>query len=630
MYIVSFHSCRGGVGRTTALVNVGLELARRGRKVLLVDFDLESPDLTSFLPRDLPEPHPGIVEYVAAYREKGESPDVTEYLYPVETDGRKDRLWVMPAGRNDHRYYPPDRSYWEALAGIDWQGLYERQDGYLFFEDTRAQWEQLGPDYVLIDAHAGITPALGICTQQLANAVVHMKNSQYFFGDGFEEVVRRIEEAEQTLAKPIEQFFVASLVVEADGWRLDLIPDELSISFSHRLLLKTQTIVESEGYSGVAKDYRRLTNALIAANFAQDRDGALLLLRKLLAEPSKVIGGLDQETDYSGALDQIIVRFSTDAAILAQAACCRYGAARYGRALGVLDQAIEPRSDFPAWLWQRASYRRRLNMTPGAVSDLLKLLDMRDLQKWERSPGSEEQDLVTAALHPWAAVDWRFDLPVELRDEAAAHISDYSEHLLNSPGIDPYVANAVWQLRQLSPEAYEEAKRKPAVATLSPGAQAVLFAERHPDREQDNPYTLIRARKWAEAVALLAPRLQQSDNWPLEDALCLFIAWWGLGNEEELQKCGKKAKEQFARRGTNVSKLQMMALVCWKTGGHDLAAGMLDRIDEEASARSHPRIFSYWRFAQVHWWQFQEDTALLRQMFNGAAIRPPFLGKEPA
>src|SRR5579884_1377883 len=165
MYIVTFYSFRGGVGRTTALVNVGFDLARRGRKVLLVDFDLESPDLTSFRPLARQEPHPGIVEYVTKYRETGEAPDAKEYLYPVEADGHKDRLWLMPAGRGD-------ADYWAALADIDWQGLYDRQDGFLFFEDTRAQWEQLGPDYVLIDAHAGVTPALGISTRQLADAVV--------------------------------------------------------------------------------------------------------------------------------------------------------------------------------------------------------------------------------------------------------------------------------------------------------------------------------------------------------------------------------------------------------------------------------------------------------------------------
>ena len=48
MYITTFYSFKGGVGRSMALANAGVELARRGRKVLLVDFDLEAPGLDTF------------------------------------------------------------------------------------------------------------------------------------------------------------------------------------------------------------------------------------------------------------------------------------------------------------------------------------------------------------------------------------------------------------------------------------------------------------------------------------------------------------------------------------------------------------------------------------------------------
>ncbi len=44
--IISFYSFRGGVGRSMAMLNVGVLLARAGRRVLLVDLDLEAPGLT--------------------------------------------------------------------------------------------------------------------------------------------------------------------------------------------------------------------------------------------------------------------------------------------------------------------------------------------------------------------------------------------------------------------------------------------------------------------------------------------------------------------------------------------------------------------------------------------------------
>ena len=48
MYVITFYSFKGGVGRTLALVNVGAHLALQGKSVLLVDFDLEAPGLDSF------------------------------------------------------------------------------------------------------------------------------------------------------------------------------------------------------------------------------------------------------------------------------------------------------------------------------------------------------------------------------------------------------------------------------------------------------------------------------------------------------------------------------------------------------------------------------------------------------
>ena len=81
MYVVTFYSFRGGVGRTMALVNVGVELAKTGRRVLLVDFDLEAPGLDTF---NLPQPKessPGLVDYVTRYTATGEAPDVSDYIF---------------------------------------------------------------------------------------------------------------------------------------------------------------------------------------------------------------------------------------------------------------------------------------------------------------------------------------------------------------------------------------------------------------------------------------------------------------------------------------------------------------------------------------------------------------------
>ena len=162
-----------------------------------------------------------MVEFISAYRERGWTPDVTEYLFPLQPGGTNEgRLWVMPAGKLMpawHESWEGPSPYWQALAEIDWQAFYDRQDGYLVFEDMRQQWQQLEPDYVLIDTHSGITVHLGIATRQLPDAVVLLFNPHLGGKDGLDEVSWQVHEAQEQTGRPeIEQFFVLTGVMEAD------------------------------------------------------------------------------------------------------------------------------------------------------------------------------------------------------------------------------------------------------------------------------------------------------------------------------------------------------------------------------------------------------------------------------
>ena len=162
MYTVTFYSFKGGVGRTMTLVNVGYELAKTGRRVLLVDMDLEAPGLDTFNLARPKEPTPGMVDFVTQFRDTGEAPDVSGYMFKSPLDpGASGELWIMPAGLQDDAYD-------QKLNSINWQTLYAREDGYLLFEDLKAQWRDLlQPDYILIDSRTGHTDVSGICTRQL-------------------------------------------------------------------------------------------------------------------------------------------------------------------------------------------------------------------------------------------------------------------------------------------------------------------------------------------------------------------------------------------------------------------------------------------------------------------------------
>ena len=48
--VVTFYSYKGGTGRTMALANIAWILAANGKRVLIVDWDLESPVCTATSP----------------------------------------------------------------------------------------------------------------------------------------------------------------------------------------------------------------------------------------------------------------------------------------------------------------------------------------------------------------------------------------------------------------------------------------------------------------------------------------------------------------------------------------------------------------------------------------------------
>ena len=166
MYVTTFYSFKGGVGRTMALVNAAVELANTGRRVLVVDFDLEAPGLDTFYILHSKTQFPGLVDFVSEYIASGQAPEVDRFIGESPDIGDQGGgLWIMPSGAHQD-------SYAAHFSQIDWGALYEQYDGYLLFEDLKEQWKQaIKPDYVLIDSRTGHTDTGGICTRQLPDAV---------------------------------------------------------------------------------------------------------------------------------------------------------------------------------------------------------------------------------------------------------------------------------------------------------------------------------------------------------------------------------------------------------------------------------------------------------------------------
>jgi len=256
-----------------ALVNVAAELVRRGRKVLVVDFDLEAPGLETYKHLQPPQPHPGIVEFVTEFRRTYHVPNLLDYLYETKPIGKKGgRLWVMPAGRRD-------RPYRNALTNLDWQRLYKEEDGFLLFEDTKKGWEEeLKPDYLLIDSRSGDTDVLGICTRQLPDSVVLMFTPNEQNLAGLENVCRDIRREEtEGLKKTIRLHFVAANVPDLDDEKgilrrqMQACRERLNFTeftgkirrYENLNLLDQSVFTVDRPHSRLARSYRRLLRTLL-------------------------------------------------------------------------------------------------------------------------------------------------------------------------------------------------------------------------------------------------------------------------------------------------------------------------------------------------------------------------------
>jgi MinD-like ATPase involved in chromosome partitioning or flagellar assembly len=149
---VSFYSFKGGVGRTTALTHVAWILAKRGRKVVAVDLDLEAPGLsTAFALK--PQPRHGIVDYFydrSYVLADDDHPPmaVTDIFGEVNIPDSLGRLFVVPAGNLDLDYISKVDDLRAATILENGETLWST-----FSNEIQ---EHLKPDVILVDSRTGI------------------------------------------------------------------------------------------------------------------------------------------------------------------------------------------------------------------------------------------------------------------------------------------------------------------------------------------------------------------------------------------------------------------------------------------------------------------------------------------
>jgi cellulose biosynthesis protein BcsQ len=199
--IISFYSYKGGVGRSMAVANVGAILSSwhkaAGKRVLLIDWDLEAPGLYAYLeagPTNLRSAE-GILDYFEALLKELDSSAGTydrlredrhnlEEIVPLNryiVADVRDSLDLMTAGRHSP-------SYLKRVAEFDWAGFWDKYPAavHAFRELVASRYT-----FVLIDSRTGYGDISGLCSSVLPEklVIVFSPNRQHL--DSVFDIVER-------------------------------------------------------------------------------------------------------------------------------------------------------------------------------------------------------------------------------------------------------------------------------------------------------------------------------------------------------------------------------------------------------------------------------------------------------
>ncbi|MBE7373005.1 ParA family protein [Pseudomonas lopnurensis] len=149
---IAFFSIKGGVGRSTALAATAWALARDGRRVLVVDLDLESPGLSSSLLPDDRRPAFGVTDWlVEDLVDNGN--ELLEHMVATSPLSHDGEIYVVPA-------YGAEPGEYVSKLGRAWMSKVtdERRESWSerlqrLLHKLEERWQ---PDVVLIDSRAGI------------------------------------------------------------------------------------------------------------------------------------------------------------------------------------------------------------------------------------------------------------------------------------------------------------------------------------------------------------------------------------------------------------------------------------------------------------------------------------------
>lgn len=191
---ITFYSYKGGTGRSMALANLAWVMASNGKRVLVIDWDLEAPGLHRYFRPFLTDKEltgqesQGVIEMAMDFAVRAATPVTSGeglgpdwYLEHADfSKWRKKLRWpsggtvalgsngrggidFVPAGRQD-------ASYSDRVSLFSWHNFYEKLNGGAFLDAAKRNLSAY--DYVLIDSRTGVSDTSGICTIHMPDTLV--------------------------------------------------------------------------------------------------------------------------------------------------------------------------------------------------------------------------------------------------------------------------------------------------------------------------------------------------------------------------------------------------------------------------------------------------------------------------
>jgi AAA domain len=207
MLKVTFYSYKGGVGRTLAMLNVAALLAERGRRVLVVDFDLEAPGLglsalTSIHAGAAESTRAGVSDFLLDRAASLMTP-ISTYIYSAMTDRFENRFQVLTAGTRAGE-----------LSGKI-EELFREPQGdlaHLFILLVTEIEAFIDPDYVFFDSRTGLADVAGVCTMELPEVLVAVCGLNEQNIGGMEGALARMREYWRAVSRDVATLLVLSPV----------------------------------------------------------------------------------------------------------------------------------------------------------------------------------------------------------------------------------------------------------------------------------------------------------------------------------------------------------------------------------------------------------------------------------